>query len=266
MRALSALLCLVAFGLSGTAVHAAQRQDPVRIALDDIGTRLQFAFYTGDTAALRRELASLSTLEVPASLGSLQQAYAGFGAWKLAELLRATDPAAATGAARECIATLEKAGQAEPKRAALLAMLSLCQRLTAGVQGRLQAPLSTSRSRQSLERAVALAPRDAHVRLADAILEYERAVEERGELAAARVRFEGVASAFETRSSSAGDDLFANAFSWGEAETQHYLGRIHLAQGNIAGARDAFERALVLAGEYRAAEESLRTLAVPPRP
>ncbi len=228
------------------------------IVLDDIGTRLQFDFYTGDAGALRRDLAALTALEVPARVAALKSTYAGFGAWKLAELLRVPDATAAGEAARNCSAEMEKAVAAEPKRAGLFALLSVCQRLAADLQGRVKNPLGSGRSRQNLERAFALAPRNPHVLLIDGLNEYERARAAQGDLVTARTKLMAATTAFDLAATAPATDAFANAMSWGAAEAWACLGRIQLELRDLPAARDAFERALIVAGDYREVQQQLQ--------
>jgi tetratricopeptide (TPR) repeat protein len=225
--------------------------------LDDIGTRLQFDYYTADLDALERDLAGIAALEVPTNLAALKGTYAGFGAWKHAELLRAREPDRAAKAARDCTNELERTVQLESRRAGLLAMLSACQRLVADLQGRVQAPLAAARARQSLERAVMLAAKDPHVLLIEGSSEFERVRTAGGDFSTARRKLSEATAAFEAMAASPDADVFATAMSWGPAEAWNTLGQLELAQGNGAAARDAFERALVLVGDYREVQDRL---------
>ncbi len=228
-------------------------------ALDDIGTRLQFDFYTADSKALQRDLASLASLEVPAELASLKHTYLGFGAWKRAELLRSTEAQVAAELAGSCTDELEHAVELEPRRAAVLAMLSRCENLVADLQSRVRAPRAASRARQNLERASALAPRDPHVLLIEGTTEYERWRLSGGDLsqrACQTAISDRCLRSFSAESTTT--DSFATAMSWGAAEAWGYLGQVEVDLGNVAAARDAFEQALVIVAEYREVQERLR--------
>ena len=52
---------------------------------------------------------------------------------------------------------------------------------------------------------------------------------------------------------------------WGHAEALTLLGGSYLTSGDPVAARDALERALVIAPDYREAQELLQTAAARPR-
>ncbi|MEQ1581151.1 MAG: hypothetical protein ABL964_11195 [Steroidobacteraceae bacterium] len=247
----------IALALLAPAIACAQDE---AIRLDDLGTRLQFAFYTADVNALERDQATLLALTVPAPLAAVKATFAGFGAWKRSELLRATDPAKAADAARQCVVELDRAVALEPKRAALHAMLSACQGLVAGLQGRVKVPLAAGRAKQSLERALQLSPREPHVLLIDGQAELDRARAGAGDLAAARKKLVAATAAFEDMGQSLASDAFTVALGWGAAEAWNALGQLEGLAGNQAAARDAFERALVLVGDYRDVQQRLKQM------
>lgn len=263
MRALHSLLASMLL-LAGHFLPALAGEGPSdsegAVALADAGTRLQFAFYTGDVPALRRELARLGSIEAP-GIEPIKDTYAGYGEWKLAELLRVTDAGAAADAARNCTSHLESALAREPQRAVLAAMLSLCQRLVSDLGGKVRAPLAAARSRQNLERAQQLAPRDPRVLLIAGIDDYEQRRAARESLEPSRLRLLAATAAFEGGyPTGAANDLFTNALDWGQAEAWAMLGRIHLQLGDPVAARDALERALVLVEDYREARLLLQQI------
>ncbi len=229
-------------------------------ALDEVGTQLQFAFYTANVPALRRELARLAAIDAP-GLEPLKATYAGYGEWKLAELLRTRDAGAAADAARNCTSQMETALDREPQRAVLAAMLSLCQRRVSELDGKVRAPLAATRSRQNLERAQKLAPRDPRVLLIAGIIDYEQRRTSREGLEAVRAQLLAAAAAFEGGyPTGAVNDLFANALDWGQAEAWATLGRLHLELGDAVAARDALERALILVEDYQEARLLLQEI------
>lgn len=251
MRTLS---CIAALLLVPAIVNA----EDEAVRLDDFGTRLQFDFYTADLNALERDQASLLTLNVPVPLAAVKATFVGFGAWKRSELLRATDPAKAADAARQCGLELDRAVALEPKRAALHAMLSACQGLMADLQGRVKAPLAAGRAKLSLERALQLSPREPHVLLIDGQAELDRARAGAGDLTTVRKKLVAATAAFENMGQSPASDAFTVALGWGAAEAWNALGQLEVLAGNQAAARDAFERALVLVGDYRDVQQRLQ--------
>lgn len=234
------------------------------VRLDDLGTRLQFDFYTGDLPALARDEAILATVDAPPELASVKATLVGFAAWKRSELLRARDPGKAAEAARQCVAGFDRAVDLDPKRAALHAMLSACQRQVADLEGRVKAPLAAGRAKQSLERALQLSAREPHVLLIAGQAELERVQSGAGDGAMARKWLTGATAAFESASLSPRTDAMTVALGWGAAEAWNALGQLEVLEGKQAAARDAFERALVLVGDYRDVQERLKQLTAAP--
>lgn len=254
-RVLMRVLSRIAIALLAPALCAA---DEAAVRLDDLGTRMQFDFYTADLGTLERDQASLAALDVPAPLAAVKATFAGFGAWKRAELLSATDPGKAGDAARQCVLELDRAVELEPKRAALHAMLSACQQRVAALQGRIKAPLAAGRAARSLEQAVQLSPREPHVLLIEGLAGLDRERVGEANVAAARKKLAAATVAFESAGQSSATDAFTVALSWGPAEAWNALGQLELILGNRAAARDAFERALVLVGDYREVQQRLK--------
>lgn len=254
MRVLNPLLVstlLIAGGFLPVIAGVPPLANDAAVVLDDVGTRLQFAFYTADVPALRRDLARLAAIEAP-GFAALQATYAGYGEWKLAELLRVPDAGAAAAAARNCTSQIEAALVREPRRPVLFARLSICQRLVGDLEGKVRAPLAATRSRRNLERARHLAPRDPRVLLIAGIDEYARRRAAQESIEPARAGLLAAAAAFEGGyPPGTANDLFANALDWGQAEAWAALGRMHLELGDAVAARDALERALVLVEDYR---------------
>jgi Tfp pilus assembly protein PilF len=99
-----------------------------------------------------------------------------------------------------------------------------------------------------MERAMKLAPKDPRVLLLNALENGES-----GKIGAPAIaKLKKAAEAFETERQ--GVDRTPG---WGAAETYAYLGRGYLEQGDIVAARDALERALLIAPDYALARRLL---------
>ena len=117
----------------------------------DVEGRIQYAWYTEDTRALRGVLASL---EGGVSDDPLQAYYLGFGQYRLALLGLGRAREAAAKAAENCVDHLAAANEARRDFADALALQAACQGLVASLKA-WKAPLLAPRSASQLERALA---------------------------------------------------------------------------------------------------------------
>jgi Tfp pilus assembly protein PilF len=99
-----------------------------------------------------------------------------------------------------------------------------------------------------MERAVKLAPRDPRVLLLEALAKGEDSKIDEKSLAT----LQKAAAAFETERQ--GVDRVPG---WGAAEAYVYLGRGYLERGDVLKARDALERALLIAPDFALAKRLL---------
>ena len=109
-------------------------------------------------------------------------------------------------------------------------------------------PLAGHKSTGQMERAAKLAPKNPRVLLVQALENGEG-----GKIdGAAIVKLRKAAAAFEVERQ--GVDQTPG---WGAAETYAYLGRGYLDQGDVVNARDALERALLIAPDFALARKLL---------
>jgi tetratricopeptide (TPR) repeat protein len=109
-------------------------------------------------------------------------------------------------------------------------------------------PLAVPKSNGQMERAVKLAPKDPRVLLLQALENGEG-----GKIdAPAIAKLKKAAAAFEAERQ--GVD---HTPGWGAAEAYAYLGRGYLDQGDVVAARDALERALLIAPDFVMAKRLL---------
>jgi tetratricopeptide (TPR) repeat protein len=246
-RACAALLA-GALGLGAGA--GASAASPAQLA--DADAKAEFAYLTEDRKALERlraELRPYRDSEQPAELYAY--AHAEFRTLQLAFAAHAAR--AAEDAAAACLAALERRASRlsqDPEGLALsagcagyLAELGALKHLTAG-----------RRRDASLEAARAQAPANPRVLLVYAITEWFRATTPAQRLAA-RPGFERAAQAFDTIVVSAPGEP-----TWGGAEAWLFVGRALEEQGDLVGARSAYERALLVAPDFAAARRRLARL------
>jgi tetratricopeptide (TPR) repeat protein len=226
--------------------------------LDDAVARAQYAFFTGDARSLEQALTLIDKIEVPTSLNRSKEYYAAYGRWKLAQLYvdAATQPRGDKGAARSaaskaalgCIQHAETMLRLDPRLAEGYAIAAAC----AGVQS----SGSCLRSK-SLRTALELAPANPRVRLIEAICSAGGDNHSPVEL---YDKLRGVVTAFDAAPVSRPGNP-----DWGQAEALVLLGQVQLQRGEALAARDMIEKALVIAPDYRKAQELLQAAATRPR-
>ena len=230
------LVCLLATG----ALHAANDERWL-----DVEGQIQYNYYTEDLRALSNLAARLDSKE---GAQPLQGYYAALAYYRLALTGAAHDQAAAAIAGEHCNANLEAASQARANWAEALALQGACLGLVAELKP-LRAPLAGARSRSELARALELEPHNPRVLLLDGWLGLERPA--KGAAAAtahACAEFAAAIAAFEA--ARPGEE---HVPEWGPAEGYTYRARCDLERGDAAAARDALERALLIAPDYQLA-------------
>jgi len=223
-------------------VTSAARADDVQWR--DIESRIQYGYYTEDSAALRKleELIAAGDAR-----NKLRGYYAGLLAWRRAQLAPAGAAAERGNAARyaeRCVSEVDTALALDADFADALALRAAClstpQELAGGY-----APIAGYRARKDLERARQLAAKNPRVLLVDAMSDYALLPSQGGNKERALGKLRKTTAAFEAERSDA-DHLPG----WGAAEAWLLLARDLLDHGDSVGARDALEHALLLAPEF----------------
>lgn len=247
-----------AFALAGSLVSGWAQADSMA-ELDDAAARLQYAFYTADARHLEEVVKLMDRLETPADLKAMKDYYAAYGQWKLAQLYMDEDRrgasgarAAATKAAQSCSRHSEEAFKREPGLEEAYAINAVC-----GALGSRLAVFSGCGRSKSLRTAQQLAPDNPRVLLIEAIClggnDAAASTESFDKLRQALLAFESDPPSRPGRP------------DWGQAEALVLLGESYLQRGDALAARDALERALVLAPDYRKAQALLQPAATRPR-
>jgi hypothetical protein len=211
----------------------------------DVEGQIQYNYYTEDLRALSTLATRLDSKE---GAQPLQGYYAALAYYRLALTDAEHDHAAATGAAEHCNSSLDASLQARANWAEALALQGACLGLVAELKP-LRAPLAGTRSRTELAHALELEPHNPRVLLLDGWLDLERPA--KGAVAAkahACAEFAAAIGAFEA--ARAGEE---HVPEWGLAEGYTYRARCDLERGDAAAARDALERALLIAPDYQLA-------------
>ncbi|HEY5101582.1 MAG TPA: hypothetical protein VII70_02270 [Steroidobacteraceae bacterium] len=211
----------------------------------DTEGQVQYAFYTEDARALTGLAARL---EAKTGTEPLQGYYAALANYRLSLTLTAADKARAAAAAERCVAHLDSVLQERADWAEALALQGACLNSVAALKP-LRAPFARPHSRSQLAHALALEPHNPRALLLDGWLAYEHpkssadASKERAceELQAAVAVFEAARAGIE------------HVPEWGAAEGYAYRAQCELDRGEVAGARDALERALLIAPDFKLA-------------
>jgi tetratricopeptide (TPR) repeat protein len=243
------------------AVFAAAAASAESVAeLDDAAARMQYAFYTGDSQGIETILKNVDEFQVDDLLLASKSYQLAYGNWKLSQLylLPLSDqrprPNAKSLAAKAAQGCVRHARQAVEKDAALAEALA--------IQAACEAHSPTSRSGSAgcanskpLRTAAGMAPDNPRVKLVQAICAPTTAVDP-----AAVERWRSVVASFEAAPPSR-----PGKPDWGHVEALTTLGETYLQRGDPVAARDALERALVLAPDYRQAQQLLQAAATRPR-
>jgi tetratricopeptide (TPR) repeat protein len=240
---------------------------PVRAAAPnwlDLESRIQYGYFTEDRRALQTIAESLGA---PDSNDRLKSYYIGLLAYRVTLLAEARWSAAAAEAktqpakkkkepsrdevhhaAQRCVRALDQALRAQSDFAEALALKSACLDLLGGSW---RTAFAAPKSEAQLRKALQLAPKNPRVLLLDALAAYEQ------EEAAAHTceKFKNTAALFDAERADVDQ-----VPGWGAAEAYMWLGRCYLDKGDVVPARDALERALLIAPEFAQARRLLSSI------
>ena len=222
----------------------------------DIESRIQYAYFTEDPRALRNLVEPLGSGD---SSDRLKSYYAGLLAYRqtlLAEKLPTRKNDQAKNEARpmveRCVSSLDHALEAQKDFADALALQSACLGLLAD-QSSWRSPFAAPKSSSELRKALQLAPKNPRVLLIDALNDYEHP--KSAGSAPSCEKFKNTAAVFETERANVDQ-----VPGWGAAEAYTWLGRCYLDNGDAVPARDALERALLIAPEFGQAKRLLSSI------
>jgi tetratricopeptide (TPR) repeat protein len=221
--------------------------------LADFEAKADYAFYTEDANALRGLLAAGARLsESTRPLELYQFAHAEFRLLQLARARTRAGEAAAAGEA--CLAALEKASEIRGRFVEGLALEAACAGYLASFGG-LRGLVAGRRSDARLDAARALDAGNPRVLLTDGLVHWFRIDASADERAAAQRSFARAAAAFDTVTAKTPGEP-----TWGGAEAWLFLGRALETRGELLEARDAYEKALLIAPDFAAARRRLSSL------
>jgi tetratricopeptide (TPR) repeat protein len=207
----------------------------------DVESRIQYGYYTEDP----RALAGVMELLAPAQIDSaFKRYYAGLANYRLTQLTLARDKSRAKETAAACVDNLDQALKIQKDFADALGLESACLDMLAGLEA-WRTPFAASKSGAQIEKARHLGPRNPRVLLLDAVEAFERPKASAADKDRALRGFQQAAAAFEAERQET-----EHVPGWGAAEAYVYLAKCQLDRGATLDARDALERALLIAPEF----------------
>jgi tetratricopeptide (TPR) repeat protein len=252
----------------------------------DVESRIQYGYYTEDAHALHGLVESLASGDTNDPMKSY---YAGLLAYRQTLLAEAqTDRAAAAAAASKapprkndrsknearqmverCVNSLDQALDAQKDFADALALQSACLDRLAELST-WRTPFAGPKSASQLRKALLIAPKNPRVLLLDAISDYEhpkprpehsggspekRQWRDAGDAPRSCEKFKNTAGVFDAERANVDQ-----VPGWGAAEAYTWLGRCYLNNGDAVPARDALERALLIAPEFGQAKRLMSSI------
>jgi len=228
----------------------------------DVEGRIQYAYYTEDSRALNSVLDSLKPKPVEgeeegvASDAAVRSYFRGLTHYRLAQVLAASKKSQARSAIDDCGEEVDNAVDALPKvpigldesdqarhqRAEAYVLGTAC---TLAGREMSSIPFAGGRIGSRIEEAVKLESRNPRVRLVEALVAFDRAGKDAIAKSAAVQKLRAVTVMFEEARAGA-----STTPEWGAAEAYAFLGRALFDQHDVVGAREAIERALLIAPDY----------------
>ncbi len=220
----------------------------------DLEGRIEYAWFTEDANSLRNLLRTAESGVAKTADAAIGRYQLGLAHYRLGLLLMQQKHAAAAEAMSDCVAQLDEAVEADEQFAEAYALQSACYGSLAGLQA-WKALVYGPQSDARLNKALKLAPDNPRVALLDALANQQKPKAYGGDKAGAQIKIKRAVELFEE-----GADPAPGEPQWGAAEAYLYLGRGLMQAGDALGARNALERALIIAPDYAAARRELRRL------
>jgi hypothetical protein len=242
----------VALGLGAAVLPAAAHAADAEL-IGDTAAKAEFDYFTEDRRALERlatESKALRDSSDPVELYAY--AHVQFRRLQLAAAAHAGREADDAGSA--CLAALDKRTAAASRDVEALALGAACAGYLAELGG-LKRLTAGHRRDSNLEAARAIAPANPRLLLTAAIFDWFHGASAPAARADVRAQLTRVAGLFDQVVDSA-----PGAPSWGGAEAWLFVGRALEQDANLLGARNAYERSLLIAPDFAAAKRRLAHL------
>jgi hypothetical protein len=228
----------------------------------DVEGRIQYAYYTEDARSLNSLLTTLRPKPVEGESGGaapdagVRAYFRALTHYRLAQVLSTGKKSQARDAIGDCGEEVDHAIEALPRvplgldetdaakhqRAEAYVLGTAC---TLAGREMSSIPFGGGRIGSRIEEAIRLEPRNPRVRLVEAFVAFERAGKDAAAKSAAIQKLRAVTVMFEAARAGA-----STMPEWGAAEAYAFLARALYEQRDVVGAREALERALLIAPDY----------------
>jgi tetratricopeptide (TPR) repeat protein len=223
----------------------------------DLQAQILYAFQSEDMNELASLVQTLKTQEQAGTADNALRYHLAHADYRLALLSGEAHPRNAETALSECIDQLKPLLEQDANSVEALGLQSACYSNLVRYK-KFEAVLYRSRAADRLRAAFKLAPRNPRVLYLSAIDALARANPGSPESNLAFEQLERAAQLFEQSSATTIDSP-----GWGHAEAYLELGRQLESRGDVLGARNWIEKALIMAPDYKAARRQLATLVHP---
>ncbi len=213
--------------------------------LVDIRDQIQQAYYENDSRWLQEMRQEAHTLARQAEDSGLAHYYAALANYRIGQIMTRQEQHGADKYLDDCIERAKTAAKKGARFADAYALRSVCYDLAASAIS-----WKAVQSNRMLDTAYDYEPDNPRVTLVDGISYLERPELFGGDVDKAEASFNKAIQLFEKS-----HNLRAGWPTWGHAEVYVYLGRVYLDRGDMIRARDAFEKALLLAPDFVWARE-----------
>ncbi len=240
-------LCVSLFAVMHC-VSAEPVQEQAR--LDDLAGQIEYAFYAQERMHLQQAVQTLEGM-VAADNSPAARLWLNYGRWKSAQLSARTVASAAADVATRCAGTSWSDKEPVIVQAMGHALNAACAELLAELQP-LRAVFHRRDRQRELQQALILGPKQAQVHFIAAWI-----AQHNGDSKPAYESLQRAALLYDDHDAAVGD-----LGEWGQAEMFYLLGKLDIDRHDSLAARNALERALVLAPDYRDAAVLIKTLSV----
>lgn len=234
--------CLAVNGLCIAVAHADED-------LRDLAGRVEYSYYAADVRGLQQSLDALAKLSGDVPTADLAESYLNYGRWKLSQLLAKNDSGRAAELAETCADT-KPASKNAANLATQHALVAACLEMLGELR-----PLRRILYRNHRDAELAAAQQTGS---AVAQVQFIAAwiASRLNEPTSPNAALKQALAQFDVAETAAG----SSNSGWGHAEACYLQGKAESARGDLLAARNALEQALVLAPDYRDAQQLLRSL------
>jgi tetratricopeptide (TPR) repeat protein len=221
----------------------------------DLQAQIVYAFHVEDTNLLVNLVQTLATQASSGGPDPALRYHLAHAQYRVGLLVGEKHPKDAAAAFGDCVDQLKRVLEQNSTSAEALALQSACYAGLAKYKS-LEAVLLRSRATERIAAALRLAPRNPRVLYLAAMDGFARSKAGSAEHDRAFAELERAVQLFD-QSSSTGID----APSWGHAQAYLELGIQLQSRGDLLGARNSIEKALIVAPDFKAAQKQLANLA-----